>query len=98
MRRYASVLRVRPESIEKYKEYHAAVWPEVLDALRTAHIQNYSIYLKDDFLLGYFEYSGNSYDQDMAKVAKSPKVQEWWAITEPMQVPIESRASGEWWA
>jgi L-rhamnose mutarotase len=30
MRRYGSVIRVRPESFEAYKQYHAAVWPEVL--------------------------------------------------------------------
>ncbi|MDB5074773.1 MAG: hypothetical protein JWO42_952, partial [Chloroflexi bacterium] len=37
-------------------------------------------------------------DADMAKMAADLKTQEWWAITEPMQVPLESRKAGEFWA
>ena len=41
------VLRVRPEAEQAYREYHAAVWPEILDMIRQCNIRNYSIYLKD---------------------------------------------------
>jgi len=58
MKRYGSVLRVRPESISDYKRHHAAVWPEVLNMIPRCNIQNYSIFLKDDLLFGYFEYHG----------------------------------------
>ena len=34
----------------------------------------------------------------MAKMAADPKTQEWWAIMEPMQDPVATRAKGEWWA
>jgi L-rhamnose mutarotase len=34
----------------------------------------------------------------MAKMAADPKTQEWWAIMKPMQEPLPTRASGEWWA
>jgi L-rhamnose mutarotase len=34
----------------------------------------------------------------MAKMAADPKTQEWWAVMMPMQKPLETRASGEWWA
>ena len=27
----------------------------------------------------------------------SPKTQEWWKITDPMQTPLPNRAPGEWW-
>jgi L-rhamnose mutarotase len=92
------VLRIKPEAVERYKAYHAAVWPEVLRALRVANVLNYSIYLKDDYLFGYYEYHGTAFAADMAEMAKNPKVQEWWSIMEPMQSPIETRAPGEWWA
>jgi L-rhamnose mutarotase len=98
MKRYGSVIRVRPESIEVYKKYHAAVWPEVLAMIRGCNIRNYSIYLKDDLLFGYFEYHGADYAADMTKMAADPKTQEWWAIMMPMQKPLETRVPGEWWA
>jgi L-rhamnose mutarotase len=98
MRRYGSVLKLRPECIESYKAYHAEVWPGVLDMIRQCNIGNYSIYLKDDSLFGYFEYHGADFAADMAKMAADPKTQEWWAIMKPMQVPLETRREGEWWA
>jgi L-rhamnose mutarotase len=98
MKRYGSVIKVRSESLEGYKKYHAAVWPEVLNMIRRCNIRNYSIYLKDDLLFGYFEYHGTDYAADMARMAADPKTQEWWAIMMPMQKPLETRAPGEWWA
>ena len=98
MKRYGAVIGVRPEAIEEYKKFHSAVWPEVLDRIRKCNIRNYSIFLKDDLLFGYWEYHGTDFKADMAKMAADPKTQEWWKIMEPMQCPLESRASGEWWA
>jgi len=98
MKRYGMVLKVRPERFEEYKKYHAAVWPGVLDMIRKCNIRNYSIYHKDGYLFSYFEYTGDDFDADMAKMADDPKTQEWWAIMEPMQEPLATRAPGEWWA
>jgi L-rhamnose mutarotase len=98
MKRYGSVIKVRPEAIQSYKAYHAAVWPEILATIRRSNIRNYSIFLKDDLLFGYYEYHGTDYQADMAKIASDPKTQEWWAIMEPMQKPLDTRAQGEWWA
>jgi len=30
MKRYGQIIGVDPQNFQKYKEYHAAVWPEVL--------------------------------------------------------------------
>jgi L-rhamnose mutarotase len=98
MKRYGSVIKVRPETIAEYKRYHVAVWPAVLDTIRKCNIRNYSIYLKDDFLFAYFEYHGTDYKADMAKMAADPKTQEWWAVMMPMQRPLDTRKEGEWWA
>jgi L-rhamnose mutarotase len=98
MTRYGAVIKIKPESIEKYRASHADVWPAVLAMIRQCNIRNYSIYLKDDYLFGYFEYHGTDFQADMAKMAADPKTQEWWAIMEPMQQPLESRKPGEWWA
>lgn len=92
------VLRLKPEAVEKYREYHVAVWPEVLETIHRCNIRNYSIYFKDNYLFGYFEYHGQDIGADRAKMAADPKTQEWWAIMEPMQDPLPTRKLGEWWA
>jgi L-rhamnose mutarotase len=98
LKRFGQLIQLRPETREEYIKYHAAVWPEVLQTIRECNIHNYSIFLKDDTLFAYFEYTGDNFEADMAKMAADPKTQEWWTIMEPMQKPIPTRAAGEWWA
>jgi L-rhamnose mutarotase len=98
MKRFGFVIRVDPGQVERYKEYHRKVWPEVLDAIRRSNIRNYSIFLKDDYLVGYYEYHGSDHVADMATIAADPKTQEWWSIMMPMQRPLDTRKNGEWWA
>lgn len=102
MIRHGQVIGVDPTQLESYKAYHAAVWPEILDMIRQCHIQNYSIYFKTvnghPLLFAYFEYVGDDFAADMAKMAADPKTQEWWDIMMPMQRPVDGRDEGEWWA
>jgi L-rhamnose mutarotase len=56
MKRVGFLLKVRPDKLQDYKAHHAAVWPEMLNALRRAGWLNYSIFTREDGLLfGYFE-------------------------------------------
>jgi len=98
LQRHGSLIRIQADAIQRYKAYHERVWPEVLDIIRECNIRNYSIYLKDDCLFGYYEYHGTDYQADMAKMAADPRMQEWWSIMMPMQRPLDSRSEGEWWA
>ena len=100
MERMGQVLALKPEAIAEYKRLHAAVWPSVLKTIADCNIRNYSIFLKEpeNLLFAYFEYHGTDFKADMAKMAADPKTQEWWRICEPMQVPLETRKPGEWWA
>lgn len=98
MKRYGQIIGVRPEHLERYKRYHTNVWPEVLDMIRKCNIRNYSIFHKDHRLFAYFEYTGNDFAADMAKMAADPKTREWWDLMEPMQEPVDTKAPGEWWA
>ena len=98
VKRYGSVIKVNPEMLERYKELHANPWPGVMDQITESGIRNYSIFLKDDYLFGYFEYVGNDYEADMEKMAQDSITQEWWKLTDPCQIPLDSRAEGEWWA
>jgi L-rhamnose mutarotase len=95
--RIASVIGLPPENVARYEEVHANVWPGVLERLRASHITNYSIYRHGDLLFSYLEYSGDDYDADSAAIAADPTTQEWWAVCEPLQRPLDDRAEGEWW-
>jgi len=96
--RVGQMIGVKAERLEEYKAYHAAVWPEVLDTIKACNIRNYSIFYRDGQLFAYFEYVGDDFEADMARMAADPKTQEWWAIMMPMQVPVDTRDEGEWWA
>lgn len=98
LKRYGQLIGVKPEAYEKYVEYHAHVWPEVLQTIHDCQIRNYSIFSRGNTLFAYFEYIGDDFEADMAKMAADPKTQEWWAIMMPMQQPLADRKEGEWWA
>jgi L-rhamnose mutarotase len=102
VQRYGSVIGVKEEKLEEYKRLHADVWPGVLRMIDECNIRNYSIYLGqlDDgkyYLFSYFEYTGDDFEADMAKMAADPTTQKWWSVCEPCQIPQKNRKEGEWW-
>ena len=101
--RYGMVIGVKPEKIEYYKKIHAAAWPGVLAKIRKCNIRNYSIYLREIekgqyLLFSYFEYTGDDFDADMARMAADPETRRWWAETDPCQSPIPTRGAKEFWS
>jgi L-rhamnose mutarotase len=98
MKRIGQIIKVKTDKIEEYRKYHAAVWPEVLKMIKKCNINNYSIFIKDDYLFAYFEYTGKDFSADMAKMAADKSTQKWWDIMMPMQQPITTRKEGEWWS
>src|SRR3954454_9841744 len=95
MRRFGQILGIKSDSIEEYERLHAAVWPAVLATIEACNIRNYSIFRHQNLLFAYFEYTGNDYEADMAKMAADPKTQEWWSINQPLQQPLNPE--GDWW-
>ena len=49
--RVCFTLQVRPDRLAEYRERHAAVWPEMLRALRDAGWRDYQLFLRADGLL-----------------------------------------------
>ncbi|MDR1797542.1 MAG: L-rhamnose mutarotase [Clostridiales Family XIII bacterium] len=98
MKRYGQVIKVRPGSEGKYKALHKDPWPEVNAMIKACNIQNYSIYMRDGYLYAYFEYVGDDYEADMAKMAADPVTQKWWAECMPCQEKVGSAGPDEWWA
>jgi len=83
MRRVGFLLKVRPDRIEEYKQIHAAVWPEMLNALSAAGWHNYSLFLCDDGLLfGYFE-TPESLEAAQAAMAVTEVNERWQTMMSP---------------
>ena len=98
MQRFGQIIGLKPDQIENYERLHAAVWPEVLATIHACNIRNYSIFRYHTTLFAYFEYVGDDFAADMARMAADPKTREWWTCTEPMQEPVPDRPPATWWA
>ena len=48
MARVCFVSKVRPDRLDEYRARHAAVWPEMLEALRDCGWRDYHLFLRDD--------------------------------------------------
>lgn len=98
MERHALVVDLRPELRERYLRLHSAVWPQVEATLRAAHVTNYSIFVIENTLFAYYEYTGDDHAADMARIAEDEATQDWWTHTDPCQVPFGTTAApGDRW-
>jgi len=98
LQRYGQIIQLRPEDEQRYIEHHADVWPGVLATIADCNISNYSIFLRNGLLFGYFEYHGADFEADMKKMAACPETQRWWALMDPMQTPMPDALNGEKWS
>ncbi|WP_285727173.1 L-rhamnose mutarotase [Psychromicrobium xiongbiense] len=97
MERRANIVRLRPGMEGRYRELHAAVWPEVRAAMERAQMTNYTIFYRDGLLVSYFEYTGTDFERDREVMAAQPEVQRWWALTAPCQERLETAGRGQLW-
>ena len=51
--------------------------------IKECNIQNYSISIRGAELYTYYEYIGDDFEVDMARMAADPTTQEWWKHTRP---------------
>jgi L-rhamnose mutarotase len=91
-KRVGMVIGIHPEHIAEYKRLHADGHPGVRDLLRKYHMRNFSIFLTEIggkwYEFGYYEYTGNDFEADMAELARDPRNIEWLRICDPMQIPL----------
>lgn len=94
MRRVCFILRVRPERLAEYRERHAAVWPEMLAALRDAGWHDYSLFLHDDGLLvGHFRTADLA--ASLAAMERTEVNARWQAQMAPFFVGLDGRRPDE---
>jgi L-rhamnose mutarotase len=88
MRRVCFQLQVKPDRIAEYKQRHAAVWPEMLQALAATGWHNYSLFLRPDgLLIGYVETP--SLEQAQAGMARTEVNARWQAEMAEFFVDLE---------
>jgi L-rhamnose mutarotase len=93
IKRVGMVVGIKPDEIKEYKHLHADDNAGVRDLLSKYNMHNFSIFLAEIagkwYEFGYYEYTGDDFDADMAKLAKEPRNIEWLQICDPMQIPLE---------
>jgi len=90
MAHHAWVLGLRPGCEEEYKRRHDEIWPEMLAALRTTGIRNYSIFRHGLDLIGYFE--TDDLPASIAALAASDVNRRWAEWMAPlMRIDIDPR-------
>ncbi|OZM80275.1 L-rhamnose mutarotase [Pseudonocardia sp. MH-G8] len=95
--RYCFLLQVRPDRIDEYRRRHAAVWPDMLAALRDAGWRNYSLHLRaDGLLVGYVE--SDDLDAAQRAMAATEVNARWQAEMAPFFVDLDGRRPDEGFA
>ena len=102
MKQYALTLNLKddPALIEKYKEYHRAVWPEVLKSLQAVGITDMQIYLLGRRMFMVMR-TVDTFDPatDFARYLQlDPRCQEWEDLMGQFQEPVPEAEAGEKWA
>ncbi|MEI8041429.1 MAG: L-rhamnose mutarotase [Verrucomicrobiota bacterium] len=91
-RRVGMVVGIREDKIPEYKQLHADSNPGVRDLLTKYHLRNFSIFLQQIdgkwYEFGYYEYRGNDFEGDMARLDQEPRNIEWLKVCDPMQIPL----------
>jgi L-rhamnose mutarotase len=92
MERIGFVMRLLSGAEAEYRARHAAVWPEMLEALRAAGARNYSIFLHGEDLFGYLEVEDLRRFQEA--MAASPVNDRWQADMARLIDPLTDPATG----
>jgi L-rhamnose mutarotase len=96
--RHGLVVNVVPEKRAEYLRLHAEVWPAVEATLRDCNVHNYTIFVLENTLFAYYEYTGADHEADMARIAEDPVTREWWTHTDPCQTAFGTTAApGDRW-
>jgi L-rhamnose mutarotase len=100
MKRYCLTLDLKddPELIKEYEEHHKRVWPEIIESIKHAGIEQMEIYRHGTRLFMIMEVNdGFSFEKKREADSSNPKVREWEELMWQYQQPIADAAKGEKW-
>ena len=98
IKRVGMVIGLKTEMIDEYKRLHADSHPGVRDLLEKYHMHNFNIFLQKMpdgkwYEFGYYEYTGDDFEGDVAKMNAEPRIIEWLKQCDPMQNPLPGNDS-----
>ena len=93
MERVGFTMRVLPGKETEYRRRHAAVWPEMLAALKAAGCRDYSIFIRGADLFAYLEV--DDFAAFRAFMAASPVNDRWQAEMAKYFEPVPDLQPGE---
>lgn len=91
-------LKDDPQLIAEYERHHQAVWPEILESIRTAGILDMQIFRTGNRLFMVMEVT-NEFDgvAKAAADAANPRVVEWETLMDQFQQRLPWAAPGQKW-
>jgi L-rhamnose mutarotase len=97
-KRVGKVIEIKEDRLEEYKSLHAGYNSGVRDLLNAVNIQNFSIYVTQFpdgkyYLFSYYEYKGEDYQKDMAKLGAEPRIKKWLEMCDAMQISLQKESS-----
>jgi L-rhamnose mutarotase len=92
MERIGFVMRILPAQEAEYRRRHAAVWPEMLSALKVAGARDYSIFIHGSDLFAYLEV--DDFARFRSAMAASPVDARWQAEMASLIDPLTDPATG----
>jgi L-rhamnose mutarotase len=75
MQRVAFQLRIRKNKVEEYDRAHEAVWPELLERIRSVGISDYSIFRRHETIVLVMRVE--DFDRAWEALAQDPVNQRW---------------------
>jgi L-rhamnose mutarotase len=99
--RFGMTLALRDDAalVERYKEYHQRVWPEVVARLREIGVLQMQIFLLGRRLFLWMEtVDGLDPARDFSRLSEDERYREWDSLMRTMQEPVADAPPGEWWA
>ena len=100
MKRHCLALDLKddPSLIAEYEAYHQKVWPEILQSIKDAGIEQMEIYRINNRLLMIMEVRDDfSFEQKAAMDISNKKVQEWEELMWKYQQALPGSKPGEKW-
>jgi L-rhamnose mutarotase len=99
MKRVGMVIGTVPEKLGLYKKLHSDENAGVRHLLKRYHFQNFNIFITrmedgEDYLFGYYEYTGEDFEKDDAELRALPEYAEWLKVTGSCQRPLSGEK--EW--
>ncbi len=93
------MLKDGAEVVERYKQHHRSIWPEVVVRLREIGVVEMKIFLLGRRLFMYMEaIDGFDPAREFPKLSGDTRYREWDMLMTGLQEPAPEAKAGEWWA